>query len=614
MASSLFLCAGCAVAQLDPPSQPEQPAQPEPPTQPVQPAPAAQPEQPPAPPEPPTHSDLDGQLFYQLLIGEMELRGGQAGSAYQIVLDAARKTRSEQLYRRATDIALQARAGEQALAAVRMWRDELPMSLDANRYLVQLLIALNRPQETVEPLQSLLQLSPPAERAPLIMSLPRFFARLPDRSQVAGVLEQALQPHAEAPATRIAVRVSLGRAWLAAGEPARALPLAQRAHADDPAAEAPVLLALELMPTLPAAETIVRDFLQAHPKAANFRMAYARVLANAQRYGDAVQQLDQVTREEPQLAPAWLTLGALHLELRQPQLASAALERFVALVQEQPPVRPAGDPHATLGDDDTAAGGDRGLTQAWLMLAQAAEQRNDFQGAEAWLQRVDNPQRALEVIQRRASLMARQGRLSEARELIARAPERSEEDGRAKLLAEAQVLRDTRHWSEANDVLARANRQYPDDTDLLYEQSMMAEKLDRVDEMERLLRRVIQLKPDHHHAYNALGYSLADRNVRLTEAKALIQKALEMAPGEPFITDSLGWVEYRIGNHDEALRLLRSAYQSRPDPEIAAHLGEVLWVSGQRDEARRIWREARSRDAANDVLRETLARLRVGEL
>jgi len=140
---------------------------------------------------------------------------------------------------------------------------------------------------------------------------------------------------------------------------------------------------------------------------------------------------------------------------------------------------------------------------------------------------------------------------------------------------------------------------------------MMYEKLNKLDDMERLLRKVIELKPDHQHAYNALGYSLAERNVRLPEARTLIKKALELSPGEPSITDSLGWVEYRLGNHDEAVRLLRDAYRSQPDAEIAAHLGEVLWVSGQIEEAKRIWREARGRDAANDVLRETLARLRV---
>ena len=160
-------------------------------------------------------------------------------------------------------------------------------------------------------------------------------------------------------------------------------------------------------------------------------------------------------------------------------------------------------------------------------------------------------------------------------------------------------------------MLAQANKTFPDDTDLLYEQAMIDEKLDRLDDMERLLRRVIELKPNHQHAYNALGYSLADRKIRLPEARTLIQKALELSPGEPFITDSLGWVEYRLGHRDEAIRLLRVAYQARPDPEIAAHLGEVLWNDGQTEEARQVWREGRSRDSANDVLRETLARLRV---
>jgi Flp pilus assembly protein TadD len=173
------------------------------------------------------------------------------------------------------------------------------------------------------------------------------------------------------------------------------------------------------------------------------------------------------------------------------------------------------------------------------------------------------------------------------------------------------VLRDAKLWSDANTVLAQANKKFPDDVDLIYEQSMMFEKLNKLADMERLLRRVIELKPDHQHAYNALGYSLAERNVRLPEARTLIRKALDLSPGEPSITDSLGWVEYRLGNRTEAVRLLREAYKGQPDAEIAAHLGEVLWVTGQTDEARRVWREARQRDAANDVLRETLARLRV---
>jgi tetratricopeptide (TPR) repeat protein len=257
-------------------------------------------------------------------------------------------------------------------------------------------------------------------------------------------------------------------------------------------------------------------------------------------------------------------------------------------------------------DDDaspahTAGAGPRDLNGAWLLLAQAAEQRGDLAAAERWLAKVDNPQRELERQSRRAGLLARQGRLKDARALIQAVPERTGDDARAKLMAEAQLLRDARHWREAAEVLDAANRRFADDPDLLYERAMVAEKLAQWAEMERLLRRVIALKPEHPHAHNALGYSLADRGLRLDEARTLIRRALELAPGDPFITDSLGWVEFRLGNRDEALRLLRQAYGARPDTEIAAHLGEVLWAAGQRDEARRVWQDAQGRDAANEV-------------
>jgi len=129
--------------------------------------------------------------------------------------------------------------------------------------------------------------------------------------------------------------------------------------------------------------------------------------------------------------------------------------------------------------------------------------------------------------------------------------------------------------------------------------------------MEQLLRRLIALKPDHYHAYNALGYSLADRNVRLPEAKQLIEKALSLAPEDAYIQDSLGWVEFRLVNTARALVILQAAYRKRPDAEIAAHLGEVLWTMGQRDEALKIWREGLLLASDNDTLNATLKRFRV---
>ncbi len=559
---------------------------------------------------PVVNSGLTAPLFYQLLVGEIELREGAAGTAYEVVLDAARKTRDEQLFRRATDIALQARAGDQALAAVQAWRATLPSSLEAHRYQVQLLVALNRLPETVEPLRSLINLTPSAEQPLLIAASPRFYTRAADRRAAATALDAALASYAAAPATATAARVAMGRGWLSAQDSSRALELAQKAHRGDPGAEGPALLAIELMQGSAAAEAIVTGYLAAKPDSNSVRMLYARMLGSAQRHADAIAQLEIVIRNDPGVPLPWLSLGALHLELRQAPQAAAALLKYLQLAQAGAQPAPAQE-GADADDDDETPSSDVGLIQAYVLLAQAAEMQGDFAEAERWLAKVDSPQRALEVQVRRASLLARQGKLDEARALIRKAPEKTPQDARAKLLAEAQILRDVKQWAAAFAVLSAANEKYPNDADLLYEQSMVAEKLDRLDEMERLLRRVIDIQPDYHHAYNALGYSLAERNLRLDEARMLIRKALELKPGEPFITDSLGWVEYRMGNREEAARLLRQAYQSRPDAEIAAHLGEVLWVSGQRDEARRILRDARSRDATNDVLLETLARLQV---
>ena len=577
---------------------------------------------------PVVNSSLDTLLFYQLLIGELELNAGRAGNAYGVILDAARRNGDDALFQRAVEIALQARAGDQALEAARVWRAAKPGAAAPLRYQAQILLAINRPDDAVEPLAAWLAAVPTMERPGLIAGLPQLLKSLPDRQRALAMIEKLVLPYLDGAGTRTASRVTLGRAHLAAGNGPQALGLARAALADDPAAPGPVLLALDMLPATPGAETLVVDHLARVDAEPAVRLAYVRLLTQSQRYADAGRQLERLTQDQPQLLEPWLTLGALRLELKQPREAEAALLRFVELAGNAAPApspsqaaaesaaQNAASPTTDSEDDDdhTADGAapGRDLTPAWLLLAQAAEQRGDIKAAEAWLAKVDNPQRALEVQSRRASLLARQGRVKEARALIQAVPERTGDDARAKLMAEAQMLRDIKRWPDAADVLAAGAQRFADDTDLIYEQAMVEEKRDHPAEMERLLRRVIALKPDHPHAHNALGYSLADRGVRLPEARDLIARALELSPGDPFITDSLGWVEFRLGNRDTALRLLRQAHSARPDTEIAAHLGEVLWAMGQQDEARGVWQDARGRDAANEVLRETLARLKVG--
>ena len=569
------------------------------------------------------NSSLDAPLFYQLLIGEIELNAGRPGNAFEVMLDAAKRQGDDSLFQRAVDIALQARAGEQALTAARAWRDARPKTVAPVRYETQILLALGKTDGLAAPLAAWLEAVPTMQRPGLIANLPRLLQRVSDKQQLLTLTEQLVAPYRDRDDTRQASMLAMGRARLAAGDANGALDLSRQALTRDAKATAAVLLALELLPGSAAAEQLVTHYLARPDADPGLRLTYVRVLTQSQRYADASAQLTTLTRQQPQLAPPWLTLGALRIELRQPLEAEQALQRYLELAGTDGSAASATDEDDGEGQADTAAGAVRspvqstealeaGRTQAWLLLAQAAEQRGDLPTAEQWLARIDNPQRALEVQSRRASILARQGRLTEARALIRAVPERNGADARGKTMAEVQLLREAKLWGAAAELLAGASSRSPDDADLVYELAMIEDKLDRHDEMERLLRKVIALKPDHAHAHNALGYSLADRNQRLPEARLLVQRALELSPGDPFITDSLGWIEFRLGNHAEAVRLLKLAYTARPDTEIAAHLGEVLWATNQQTEARKIWAEARVRDDKNEVLRETLARLKVG--
>jgi tetratricopeptide (TPR) repeat protein len=506
------------------------------------------------------------------------------------------------LFQRVINIALQARAGDQALIAAKAWRESQPRSAAAHQMVIQLLALLNRPNDAVEPLNSLLSITPAGQRAAVLESLPRLFQRAAEPKRVLAALEPVLSTASQQAETKLVAKVVLAKLSLASGDSKRALALTQDIDSFAPESEEAMQLALELLPQQAEAETLVTQRLQAKPDNVGLRLAYGRALARAGRPAEAAREFRAITQGSPTTPSAWFALGTLELELRHAHAADAALREYLKLLDK---------PSDIAGDADAEAlAVAEAKQQTWLLLAQTAEMRGDLKAAEAWLLKVDSPQRQLEAQFRRASLLARQGKLAEARKLLQALPETSPEELRAKLLAESQLLRDVQDWQAAHDVLAGANERLAKDPDLIYEQAMMAEKLDRLDAMEALLRQVIAIKPDHHHAYNALGYSLAERNLRLDEAKALIAKALSFVPTEPFILDSMGWVEYRLGNNAEALQLLSQSYAARPDAEIAAHLGEVLWISGQRVQAQRIWDEGLARDPKNETLRETIQRMK----
>ena len=541
------------------------------------------------------NSALDAQLFYEILIGEMSAKGKDPASGFALLLDSARRTNDSRLYQRAMEIALQARSGDSALQAAQNWRLAQPDSREANRYMLQILIALNRVSDTAEPLQRELTLTPLAQKPQVLAAIPQLYSRVGDRALAARVVEEALAKDLTDPALGVDAWMVVGQMRMAAGRKPLALDAARRALALKPGAEAPVRLALELMePQLPAAEALVKQYLTTYARP-DLRTAYARALITDQRYAEAQQQLEKATHDSADLAEAWLILGALQAEQNQQAAGQRSLERYLKLVAQQP--------------QDEAR--QRGESQAYLSLALLAEKRQDIDAAQGWLNKVSSPNLQTTTKTRQASLLAQQGRVDEARALLKSLPSGTPAEARSRLIAEVQMLRAQKQFEAAFQLLEKALADFPDDTDLLYDQAMLADKLQRYDVMEQLLRAIIEQQPDNQNAYNALGYSLAERGLRLPEARELITKALSLAPNDPFISDSLGWVEFKAGNLTEAIRILDKAFRTKPDPEIAAHLGEVLWVAGQKSRAQSVWKEGLALSKDNETLLETLRRFNV---
>jgi tetratricopeptide (TPR) repeat protein len=536
---------------------------------------------------------LMAEAFYEVLLGELNARQNNPGAAFSLLLDAATKINDVRLYQRAVDLALQSRSGDAALQAARAWRGANPGSRQANLYILQILLALNRLGDAAEPLRAEVDLAPAEERNMTLANLHRHLGQVSDKKRAASVLEQAIAPYLQAPVTASAAWTSVGRVRLNASDTAGALGAAQKAYQADPSAIGPGLLALEMLEkNIPGALDLLNLSL-AKVQQPELRLSLIQWQLESKLFTAALGQLQDMTQSQPRVPQAWLMLGLLHVDENRLDAAEVALKRYLGLVLEQ------------------ANPSQRGQAQAHLGLAQVAEKRRDDQAAQEWLQKVEHPDFALQANSRRAQLLARQGKLAEARSLIQNLPVENANQARGKLLAEVKLLRDNKQYAAAHGLLSMAVLRDPQDNDMLYELAMLDEKLNRMDDMERRLRELIRRLPDQPHAYNALGYSLADRNLRLGEAKQLITRALELAPEDPAITDSLGWVEFRLGNLPLALSLLKKAYASQPDAEIAAHMGEVLWQLNQREEAQKIWREGMQKGGDTETLRETLRRLKV---
>jgi len=542
-------------------------------------------------------SRLDSALFYQLLLGELNARGDDPATGYALMLDGARKTNDPNLFRRAVHMALQVRSGESALLAAKAWSQAQPGSREANQYILQVLLGLNRIPETLEPLKRDLQLSAASDKRDALWAIPTLFERVSDHALASAIVKKTLTPYLQDPALGPTAWAVVGRMALSAGDAPAALSAAVNGVNLDSRSEHAALLALSLMgPELTTAEQLVQKHVpHARPE---FRMAYVKALLNAKREADAKVQLQAIRQQTPDYPDTWLIEGALAMQERHIEAARSQLQHYLELTEP-----------AT----KTAMSSDyrRGRTQAFFSLSQLAQQQKDFKQADAWLLRVDNPDDLLRAQIRRAGLLAGQGRLEEALALIQSQPDQTANDAELKRSAQVQLLKEHQQFTRARSLLQASLAEQPDDPDLAYDLAMVHEKLGELDDMERLLRQLIAARPNDPQAYNALGYALADRHLRLPEAKALITQAVALAPDDAYISDSLAWVEFRLGNLETALQLLQTAYQHKPDVEIAAHLGEVLWSLKRPAQALQVWREAIKLNPDNENLNQTLKRLQV---
>jgi tetratricopeptide (TPR) repeat protein len=540
----------------------------------------------------PAQSALDGMLFYQLLLGEMNVREGAPGMGFSMVLDAARKTRDPLLFQRAIDIALQTRSGEAALQAAQTWKRELPGAQEPNRYILQIQLALNRVPEAGQALATSLNELPVDEQIGAIISVPRVFARVNDKAQAAQVVEKALSPFLTRPALAATAWTTIGRMHRDADQLPQAINAALKGHAADKTSQGPLILALSLLNNAtPSLKAMLNEAMQG-PVSGELRLGYARTLIGQRAYADALIQLQQLTQQHPELAQGWLMLGLMQQDMGQVLQAEQHLVRYLDLTK-----------------NDKEAEQEAGRGEALLVLSQMAQQKGQMAQANEWLSQIPASVDPIRLASRRAELLVQQGRTDEARLVLSQIKTATPEQSRRKALVLAQWLREHKQTAAAHEVVQQALTDHPDNPELLTELSLIAEQLKRFDEMEAILRSLMKSHPKDPHAYNALGYSLADRKIRLQEARELVTQAVQLTPEDPYIQDSLGWVEFRMGNHQEALRILQAAYKAKPDAEIAAHLGEVLWTLGKTQEAGTLWREGLLLKPDNETLVETLQRL-----
>lgn len=525
---------------------------------------------------PPQAQELTSEFIYKYLIGEVAGQRGDVALASSIFYDLAKNTRDARLAERAARAAVYGNQQQLALRSAGLWAELDPKSVEAQQAMAQLLLGEGNLEDARPYLEKLLVADD--TRANGFLYLNGILSRHPDKDAVLELIRTLAAPYPKQAEARLAV----AHLALNAGQHQLAIQELTAAESLRPGWEASAALHGEVLlrESPEKALKFYQDYLKKYPDASNTRLTYAKLLVNEKKLDEARVQftkLADTVQENPEMA---VVVGLLAGQLGDYAEADKYFKQALEHGYKEP-------------------------EQLYLYLGQSAEKQKRNADALAWYKQVQSDELRFDAQLRIAALLASESKLAEARQLLHSIPNMTSEQEAVALQVEANLLVQDKQHEEAYAILDRAINTLPNTPEMIYDFAMLAEKVQRFDVMEQQLRKLILLKPDFAQAYNALGYTLADRNERLDEAASLIQKALELSPNDHYILDSMGWVQYRLGMLEEAADYLRRAYSEQTDPEIAAHLGEVLWQQGKREEALKTWEEALRAHPNNEILINT---------
>lgn len=528
----------------------------------------------------PAAEDTLGRAVFQVLVGEFALQRGDIKLSHEAWSDLAIRTRDPQVLARATEVASFARQYDTALELSKLWLEIEPDSSKARQAQSSLLVMTNRLEDLAPQLAQLLT-QEPANIGGNLLQLNRLLARQNDKKAVQRLVDRVAAPYESMPEAHFA----MSQAASNAGDNARALDEIEKALQQRPDWETAALIRAQFLAQQSPSTAIdnLSAFVERQPGASDARLTLARLLISEKRYNEARLHFDRLIKENPDNPEVIYPVAMLSLQHGDTAGGRLQLERLLK----------------TDFQDKNAI---------HFFLGQLDEEQSKPEAALEHYRQVSGGEQYPGARIRAAQILAQLGRMEEGRELL-RNSTSSNADKTRLLLAEAHLLRDNGRGDEALALLERERARQPDHAELLYEIAMLADRQGKHELLEVRLKHLLTLQPDNPQALNALGYSWAERNIHLGEAERLIAKAVKLAPEDPYIMDSLGWVFFRQGRLPESLQTLERAHDIRADPEIAAHLGEVLWMLDRKDEARKLLREAARKNPENEVLASVIKKL-----